>query len=409
MNHSKDEFRDLIQRVKAADSGRDVPRELINEAASANISLSGDSAAEVQQLMQMFKNAGMENADTVANTIGSMPPMDDSPCDDDCDGGAPGDIGQKIELPMKKSLPALADDMEASFAEDGYDNAPDENYQDSEFMNNTLAGGINKPKKSFAPSARGDSPMAVEDDQYESIKTDLYSTLRSLMSEESKKGKKPDFLDVDKDGNKKEPFKKALKDKKSTTESKKGKKPDFLDVDKDGNKKETFKKALKDKKSTTECKTNEKYKPHMMYDQKTGKSKMAKVEQDHKDLAKKGWSHKKPTVKEVSKYKTSKKKVAEADTDTSKAEQQAKRLAKVYAPDRFKGKSYRDNKTAQSKKKTNEGKIDYSAILPKTEVITESADISLEHIVALATKDVSTKSKGKQSSLALDLKKLAGL
>jgi hypothetical protein len=375
MNHSKDEFRDLIQRVKAADSGRDVPRELINEAASANISLSGDSAAEVQQLMQMFKNAGMENADTVANTIGSMPPMDDSPCDDDCDGGAPGDIGQKIELPMKKSLPALADDMEASFAEDGYDNAPDENYQDSEFMNNTLAGGINKPKKSFAPSARGDSPMAVEDDQYESIKTDLYSTLRSLMSEESKKGKKPDFLDVDKDGNKKE----------------------------------TFKKALKDKKSTTECKTNEKYKPHMMYDQKTGKSKMAKVEQDHKDLAKKGWSHKKPTVKEVSKYKTSKKKVAEADTDTSKAEQQAKRLAKVYAPDRFKGKSYRDNKTAQSKKKTNEGKIDYSAILPKTEVITESADISLEHIVALATKDVSTKSKGKQSSLALDLKKLAGL
>jgi hypothetical protein len=147
----------------------------------------------------------------------------------------------------------------------------------------------------------------------------------------------------------------------------------------------------------------------MMYDPKTGKSKMAKVEQDHKDLAKKGWSHKKPTVKEVSKYKTSKKKVAEADTDTSKAEQQAKRLAKVYAPDRFKGKSYRDNKTAQSKKKTNEGKIDYSAILPKTEVITESADISLEHIVALATKDVSTKSKGKQSSLALDLKKLAGL
>jgi hypothetical protein len=36
---------------------------------------------------------------------------------------------------------------------------------------------------------------------------------------------------------------------------------------------------------------DEKFKPHMMYDPKTGKSKMAKVEQDHKDMAKKGWTH----------------------------------------------------------------------------------------------------------------------
>jgi|MEHZ01.4.fsa_nt_MEHZ011309895.1_2 hypothetical protein len=48
---------------------------------------------------------------------------------------------------------------------------------------------------------------------------------------------------------------------------------------------------------------DEKFKPHMMYDPKTGKSKMAKVEQDHKDMAKKGWTHEKPTVKEDSKKK----------------------------------------------------------------------------------------------------------
>ena len=59
---------------------------------------------------------------------------------------------------------------------------------------------------------------------------------------------KPDFLDVDKDGNKKEPFKKAVKDKAV----KEGAKPDFLDVDKDGNKKEPFKKAVKDKKKVKE-------------------------------------------------------------------------------------------------------------------------------------------------------------
>ena len=58
-------------------------------------------------------------------------------------------------------------------------------------------------------------------------------------------GAKPDFLDMDKDGNKKEPMKKAVADKKV----KEGAKPDFLDMDKDGNKKEPMKKAVADKKA----------------------------------------------------------------------------------------------------------------------------------------------------------------
>jgi hypothetical protein len=124
----------------------------------------------------------------------------------------------------------------------------------------------------------------------------------------SAKGSKPDFLDMDKDGDKKEPMKKAVADKKVKEEMKvgdkkksstggtiektktgvkhtagknygaqkqpfdknskdldegkahakncdcnecatmEGKKPDFLDMDKDGNKKETMKKAVADKK-----------------------------------------------------------------------------------------------------------------------------------------------------------------
>lgn len=70
---------------------------------------------------------------------------------------------------------------------------------------------------------------------------------------------KPDFLDMDKDGDKKEPMKKAVADKKAGPKKgvnpfakkdqkvKEGAKPDFLDMDKDGNKKEPFKKAVKDK------------------------------------------------------------------------------------------------------------------------------------------------------------------
>jgi len=67
---------------------------------------------------------------------------------------------------------------------------------------------------------------------------------------EAKKAK-PDFLDMDKDGNKKEPMKRAVADKKKNPfgnkKVKEGAKPDFLDMDKDGNKKEPMKKAIKDK------------------------------------------------------------------------------------------------------------------------------------------------------------------
>jgi hypothetical protein len=65
-----------------------------------------------------------------------------------------------------------------------------------------------------------------------------------------KEGSKPDFLDMDKDGNKKEPMKKAVADKKKNpfAKVKESAKPDFLDMDKDGNKKEPMKKAVADKK-----------------------------------------------------------------------------------------------------------------------------------------------------------------
>jgi len=69
---------------------------------------------------------------------------------------------------------------------------------------------------------------------------------------------KPDFLDMDKDGNKKEPMKKAVADKKAGPKKgvnpfakktvKEAAKPDFIDADKDGDKKETMKKAVADKK-----------------------------------------------------------------------------------------------------------------------------------------------------------------
>jgi len=78
---------------------------------------------------------------------------------------------------------------------------------------------------------------------------------------EGKKKAKPDFLDMDKDGNKKETMKKAVADKKKNPfgnkKVKEGAKPDFLDLDKDGNKKEPMKKAAKDSKVKEDMKDGE--------------------------------------------------------------------------------------------------------------------------------------------------------
>ena len=85
---------------------------------------------------------------------------------------------------------------------EGYDNEPDEEYQDTNYMTKDISGGLNREKKAYAKAQDGDNAMAVE-----TIKAQL---LRAL----NEKKAKPDFLDVDKDGNKKEPMTKAVKDKK---------------------------------------------------------------------------------------------------------------------------------------------------------------------------------------------------
>jgi len=68
----------------------------------------------------------------------------------------------------------------------------------------------------------------------------LLNELNKFLNE---KKSKPDFLDLDGDGNKKEPMKKAAKEKDLDEAGK----PDFLDLDGDGNKKEPMKKAAKEK------------------------------------------------------------------------------------------------------------------------------------------------------------------
>ena len=143
---------------------------------SMNISLNASGKENVDELMSLLKSAGLDGAAITK----SMP----------------------MPTPARSMPMALAMDT-AEKEEQEFSNSPDEKYSDTKYMTKDLSGGINGQKKMYKPAAKGDNPMAVE-----SIKDRLWAAL-------NEKKAKPDFLDMDKDGNKKEPMKKAVADKKA--------------------------------------------------------------------------------------------------------------------------------------------------------------------------------------------------
>ena len=67
---------------------------------------------------------------------------------------------------------------EVAEKEGEWDNSPDEQHQDTAYMQNDLAGGLNRQKKSYPKVAGGDNPMALEDE----IKSELKSRLEAMMA-----------------------------------------------------------------------------------------------------------------------------------------------------------------------------------------------------------------------------------
>jgi hypothetical protein len=168
-----------------------IPAQSQGNPVTASLTLNASGMDHVSDLMRLMQQAGLEKA------------------------GPP----EQQPLPMRQDMEGLRDKMNSlekpqiqmSLSDDDvreWDNEPDEDYQDHHYMLDDLAGGINKPKQMFKPAAKGDNPMALE-----SIKERLYRAL-------AEKKSKPDFLDVDGDGDRKEPMTKALADKKKKSKKK---------------------------------------------------------------------------------------------------------------------------------------------------------------------------------------------
>jgi hypothetical protein len=205
-------MKDMIQRMTDLENSAkkqlneacgDMPPSPMNQGTpvSMNISLNASGKEHVEDLINMMKNAGMTGA---AEVSADMMPMRT-----DMERLRGIVDGPKMALPAPEEADFDDEPLE------GYDNEPDEQYDDHETMIHDLSGGINRKKKAYKAAQDGDNAMAVE-----SIKDQLYAML-------SEKKAKPDFLDIDKDGDTKEPMKKAAKEagKGKGSKPKKGKVP----------------------------------------------------------------------------------------------------------------------------------------------------------------------------------------
>ena len=109
-------------------------------------------------------------------------------------------------------------DMEKQ--EETFANEPEEKVQDVNSLVNKHSGGLNRQKISYKKEYPGDNPMAVEDKITEQ---ELANSLRAQyesFKQAYQEAAKPDYIDLDKDGNKTEPMKKAAKDKEEKEKAK---------------------------------------------------------------------------------------------------------------------------------------------------------------------------------------------
>ena len=193
----------------AAGEGKMMKKETVKEA----IQISTDTPEEAGMMMQILKLAGVQPVD--AKMIGADEPEHGSDMD-------PGDMNKKMDVPgddaMGSMQMAKMRDMmtapEEEKAAETFANEPEEKVQDTDSLVNKHSGGLNRQKTTYPKVASGDNPMAYAEDKI--TEEELANSLRTQyesFKQAYQEAAKPDYIDLDKDGNKTEPMKKAAKDK----------------------------------------------------------------------------------------------------------------------------------------------------------------------------------------------------
>ena len=190
-------------------------KEMKKEKMKEDMHITTDSPEEAGMLMQILKMAGLKPVD--AKMMG-MEPEHGSDMD-------PGAMNKKMDVPGDDAMGSMQmakmrdmmmkPDMEKQ--EETFANTPDEKVQDVDTLVNVHSGGLNRQKKTYPRVSPADNPMAAEDkiteqDLANSLRAQ-YESFKETYQKAAETKAKPEFLDMDKDGNKTEPMKKAVKDK----------------------------------------------------------------------------------------------------------------------------------------------------------------------------------------------------
>ena len=188
-----------------AGEGKMMKKENTKETVKEDMHITTDSPQEASMLMQILKMAGLQPVD--AKMMGMEPKQDMEP-KHDMDHG--DDAMGTMQMAKMRDMMTAPDEEKAA---ETFANEPEEKVQDVDSLVNKHSGGLNRQKSSFSRAEPGDNPMTAEDKITEQ---ELANSLRAQYEGFKKayqEAAKPDYIDLDKDGNKTEPMKKAAKDK----------------------------------------------------------------------------------------------------------------------------------------------------------------------------------------------------
>jgi hypothetical protein len=126
---------------------------------------------------------------------------------------AQGEAAEQLAQLLKLSGIGTGSPAHDAEMEEAYANEPDPQVQGIE-VQMQQGNDLNRPKNSHPKVSGGDNPMNMREAQeLAEIEQRLNEELAAFKVVAEGKGKKPDFLDMDKDGDRKEPMKKAISDK----------------------------------------------------------------------------------------------------------------------------------------------------------------------------------------------------
>jgi len=183
-------------------AGKEDKKETVKEA----IQISTDTPQEASMMMQILKLAGVQQVDPAM--IGAEPEAD-SHAEPEMDQD---DAAGSMDMARMRDIIKNPEDEQK---EETFANEPEEKVQDIDSLVNKHSGGLNRQKKTYPKVASGDNPIAAEDKITEEELANSLRTQYESFKTAYQEAAKPDFLDMDKDGDKKEPMKKAIKDKEA--------------------------------------------------------------------------------------------------------------------------------------------------------------------------------------------------